>query len=184
MSVNLMTITDEAITPALALLPAKMDTAEARLMLLAIGLQESRFIDRRQLVGRPPRPVGPAKSFWQAEQGGGMVRGVRTHSATRDLAAQLCRTRGVVADDAAIWNAIERDDVLAAGLARLLLWTDPGRLPALGDEDGAWQLYLRTWRPGAYARGTSEQRTELRAKWASNHTQAYIEVRGRHAEVA
>lgn len=181
---NLQTINDTAITPALALLPARMDTPAARVMLLSIGLQESRFLDRRQLVGSPPRPTGPAKSFWQAEQGGGMVSGVRTHAATRDLAAQLYRARGVAADNASIWNAIEQDDVLAAGLARLLLWSDPGRLPGIGDEEGAWLLYLRTWRPGAYSRGTPEVRAALRKKWTSNHTQAYIEIGGRNANVA
>lgn len=169
-------IMEGAVRPALALLPAKMDTAEARVMLLAIGLQESRFIDRRQLVGNPPRPTGPAKSFWQAEQGGGMVHGVRTHAASRDDAARLYRARGVAANDAAIWNAIEQDDPLAAGLARLLLWSDPGRLPAVGDEEGAWALYLRTWRPGAHARGTPEQRADLRKKWASNYARAVSKV--------
>ncbi|MFY2035866.1 hypothetical protein ACOTDT_18905 [Achromobacter xylosoxidans] len=173
---NLQTINDTAITPALALLPARMDTPEARVMLLAIGLQESRFIDRRQLVGSPPQPTGPAKSFWQAEQGGGMVSGVRTHGATRDLAAQLYRARGVAADNAAIWNAIEQDDVLAAGLARLLLWSDPALLPVVGDEQGAWNLYLRTWRPGAYERGSPAQRAELRAKWGRNYAFAVAEV--------
>lgn len=90
------------INPALALLPASMDTPEARIMLLAIGLQESRFEHRRQLVGNPPRPTGPAKSFWQAEQGGGMVHGVRLHVATRAAAALLYQARGVPARDAAI----------------------------------------------------------------------------------
>jgi len=173
-----------AIDPALALLPAKMDTAAARVQLLAIGLQESRFLHRRQLVGNPPRPAGPAKSFWQAEQGGGMVHGVRSHAATRASAAQLYLARGVSARDADIWNAIEHDDVLAAGLARLLLWSDPDRLPALGAEEAAWELYLRTWRPGAYARGTPEQRAALRRKWTSNYGQALAEVGGGHAGVA
>ncbi|MFG0231272.1 hypothetical protein [Achromobacter sp. 413638] len=151
---TLSQIIETAVNPALALLPPGMDTPEARVMLLAIGLQESRFEHRRQLVGNPPRPIGPAMSFWQAEVGGGMVRGVRIHRATRDLAAQLYRARGVAADDAAIWNALERDDVLAAGLARLLLWTDPGKLPRIGDADAAWALYLRTWRPGKPHRQT------------------------------
>ncbi|WP_338615704.1 hypothetical protein [Achromobacter sp. E1] len=145
---TLSEIVAAGIDPALALLPAGMDTPEARVMLLAIGLQESRFEHRRQLVGNPPRPTGPAKSFWQAEQGGGMVHGVRRHVATSAAAAHLYQARGVAARDAAIWDAIEHDDVLAAGLARLLLWSDPGRLPAVGDEQGAWNLYLRTWRPG------------------------------------
>ncbi|AYD65290.1 hypothetical protein DVB37_16220 [Achromobacter sp. B7] len=145
---NLSEITKTGINPALALLPAKMDTPAARVMLLAIGLQESRFEHRRQIVGNPPRPTGPAKSFWQAEQGGGMVHGVRLHAATKAAAAALYQARGVPARDAAIWDAIENDDVLAAGLARLLLWSDPGRLPAVGDADAAWALYLRTWIPG------------------------------------
>lgn len=145
---DLKTILCTAINPALALLPAKMDTPAARVMLLAIGLQESRFEHRRQLAGNPPRPTGPAKSFWQAEQGGGMVHGVRLHPATSAAAAHLYQARGVPAREAAIWDAIEHDDVLAAGLARLLLWSDPGRLPAVDDADAAWALYLRTWRPG------------------------------------
>jgi hypothetical protein len=145
---TLSEIVASGLDPALALLPASMDTPAARIMLLAIGLQESRFEYRRQLVGNLPRPTGPAKSFWQAEEGGGMVHGVRLHPATREAAAALYQARGVPARDAAIWDAIENDDVLAAGLARLLLWSDPGRLPAVGDAVGAWALYIRTWRPG------------------------------------
>ena len=76
------------IDPALALLPASMDTPEARIMLLAIGLQESHFEHRRQLVGNPPGPSGPAKSLWQAEQGGGLVRGLRLHAVTSAAAAR------------------------------------------------------------------------------------------------
>ncbi|MFJ3465374.1 hypothetical protein [Achromobacter spanius] len=165
------------IDPALALLPAKMDTPEARIMLLAIGLQESRFEHRRQLVGNPPRPVGPAKSFWQGELGGGMVRGVRLHAATRAAAAELYSARSVAANDVTIWNAIEVDDVLAAGLARLLLWSDPMPMPAAGNEEGAWALYLRTWRPGAYERGTHNERVALRTKWAGHFAAAVLEVR-------
>ncbi|MFY3435024.1 hypothetical protein H4P35_18500 [Achromobacter sp. 77] len=173
---SLSDIIRTAIEPALALLPRKMDTPAARIELLGIGLQESRFIHRRQLVGNPPRPTGPAKSFWQAEQGGGMVRGVRLHAATRAAAAELYRARGVAANDVAIWNAIEFDDVLAAGLARLLLWSDPGPLPTLGDEEGAWALYLRSWRPGAYTRGTADERAALRSKWTGNYAAVMREV--------
>ena len=167
-------IRDQAITPALALLPARMSSPEAEVMLLAIGLQESRFQHRRQLVGSPPRPTGPAKSFWQAELGGGMVTGLlRYHDdRVRDLAVGLCAVRGVDPSPREVWDAIEHDDVLAAGLARLLLYTDPARLPGLGDEEGAWQLYLRTWRPGAFTRGTAAKRAELRHKWAKNYGKA------------
>lgn len=165
-------ITRVGIGPALALLPAQMDTPQACVMLLAIGLQESQFEHRRQLVGKPPRPTGPAKSFWQAEQGGGMIHGVRRHRLTAQIAAELIKVRNVAPNDRAVWDAVEHDDVLAAGLARLLLWTDPKALPKLGDAEGAWQLYLRTWRPGAYERGTAAQRAELQAKWDRNYAQA------------
>ena len=146
---TLSEIRAQAITPALALLPARMSSPEAEVMLLAIGLQESRFQHRRQLAG-------PAKSFWQAEQGGGMVSGLlRYHDdRVRDLVVGLCAVRGVDPSPRAVWDAVEQDVVLAAGLARLLLWTDPGRLPRIGDADGAWQLYVRTWRPGKPHRGT------------------------------
>ena len=126
---------------AFALLPAHMDNPQARVMLLAIGLQESRFEYRRQIGD------GPAKGFWQFERGGG-VKGCISHPASAPHLRRLCGVRGVDFTPQAVWNAIEADDVLAAGLARLLLWTDPKPLPALGDADGAWNLYMRTWRPG------------------------------------
>ena len=175
---TLSRIREQAIRPALALLPARMSGQQSEVLLLAIGLQESRFEHRRQLVGSPPRPTGPAKSFWQAEQGGGMVTGLlRYHDdSVRDLAVGLCAVRGVDPSPRAVWDAIERDDVLAAGLARLLLWTDRPPLPALQDVEGGWQLYLRTWRPGAYTRGTPAQRAELRAKWGRNYSAALREV--------
>ncbi|WP_325435970.1 hypothetical protein [Pseudomonas nitroreducens] len=129
------------IEPALLLLPAKMESPQAVVMLLAIGLQESHFEYRRQLGN------GPARSFWQMERGGG-VHGVLRHPISAKIAANICAIRGVEPNDQAVWEAIERDDVLAACMARLLLYTDPLRLPALGDSAGAWDLYLRVWRPG------------------------------------
>lgn len=140
-------IPTNAILDALCLLPSKMRSREAQVMLIAIGLQESRFKYRRQLVGKPAQPVGPATGFWQFEKNGG-VKGVLTHPSTSKIARDLCDVRGVAADPLAVWDALQRDDVLAAGFARLLLWTDPKPLPRIGDADGAWALYLRTWRPG------------------------------------
>ena len=137
---NLSQIIESAINPALALLPAAMDTPQARCMLLAIGLQESRFTHRRQIGG-------PARGFWQFEKGGG-VRGVLTHASTREQAQLVSKARGVPATADAVYDALDKDDVLAAAFARLLLWSDPKALPALGDADASWALYLRTWRPG------------------------------------
>lgn len=138
---HLTAVVSKILLPAYALLPAKLHTPEADVMLLTIGLQESRFIYRHQIGG-------PAHSFWQGEQGGGMVAGVRTHAATKDMAAKVYAARNVPATIEAIYEAIEHDDVLAAALARLLLYSDPKPLPKIGDIDGAWGLYLRTWRPG------------------------------------
>lgn len=154
-ALTLAEIAARGIDPALKLLPCKMDSPEARVMLLAIALQESDLRDRRQLVTvtrgghRITVPEGPAKSFWQGEETGGMVHYVPRHPASKDLAAYLCQARQVpYLDDRAVWNAIENDDVLAAGLARLLLYTDPRPLPALGKRQTAWEYYTRNWKPG------------------------------------
>lgn len=164
------------IAPAMALLPVGMDSQRARVVLLSIGLQESRFEHRYQVVQGKPGAKGPARGFWQFELGTaasrGGVWGVFLHDASNGLLKKIAVQRGVALSPSNIWQAIEADDVLAAGLARLLLWTDPAPLPAVDDEAGAWQLYLRTWRPGAWERGNALQRAELRAKWARNHAQA------------
>lgn len=143
----------DALDPALALLPAAMDTPEARVMVIAICLQESRLVHRRQLVGNPPRPVGPAKGLAQFERGGG-CHGVVHHPASRYWMAAVCKARGVQCNATAVWNAIEHDDVLAAAAARLFLFTDPRALPGLGDEAEAWRCYMRNWRPGKPHRTT------------------------------
>lgn len=48
---TLSKIRAQAITPALALLPARMSSQAAEIMLLAIGLQESYLTHRRQIGG-------------------------------------------------------------------------------------------------------------------------------------
>ncbi len=159
------TIIREAIDPALVLLPPKMDTPQARVMLLAIGLQESRFMFRFQKIAGRPYEKGPAKSFWQMERGGGVL-GVLTHQASKFLAQEICEKRDVAANSQAVWDAIEHDDVLAAAFARLLLWADSLRLPAVDDAAGAWTLYLRVWRPGR----------PHRASWDKFHNQARGQV--------
>lgn len=129
-----------AIEPALALLPASMDSRQARLELLNIGLQESRFLYRRQVNG-------PARGFWQFEQGGG-CRGVVAHPAARAPMRAVCKARGVEFGVGSIYSNLDIDDVLAAGAARVLLFTDPAPLPDYDDAQGGWDLYVRVWRPG------------------------------------
>ena len=54
----------DTLNMALAMLPSAMDTPTSRVLLLAIGYQESRMYHRRQLIGNPPKPIGPAKGLW------------------------------------------------------------------------------------------------------------------------
>ena len=137
----------QAVNTALKQLPEAMASKEALVMLYAIGLQESRFQHRFQIVQGKPGAKGPARGYWQFERGGGCA-GVIRHSASRYWMDMMCRKRGVPVTQSDLWRAIEQDDVLAASAARLLLFTDPKRLPALGDKDAAWDLYIRVWRPG------------------------------------
>ena len=159
-------ITRDAINPALDLLPDSMDTPAARIILLAIGLQESRLCDRCQVLQGGGR--GPAHSLWQMERGGGVL-GALTHPASRKLAAMVCDLRKVATDTRAVWEAIETDDILAAALARLLIYTDPMALPGPNDVISAWRLYaLRLWRPGKPKPDT----------WPAHHERARAFVMG------
>ena len=143
------------IDPALNLLPERMTSDRAIVLLLAIGLQESRFTSRIQIGG------GPGRGFFQFERGGG-VAGVLRHPVSRDAALRVCEARGVAPVPAQVYWRLESDDVLAAAFARLLLFTDPAPLPKIGECAKSWDYYLRTWRPGKPHRHT----------WDAFHQQA------------
>lgn len=151
-------IADEVLPLAFKLLPATMDSQPARAEMLSIGLQESRFEYRVQ-VG------GPAHSYWQFERGGGVV-GVLTHPATRALAKAVCDARNVQVSTLAVYEAMVNDDVLAACMARLLLYTLPDKLPLKGEHDKGWLQYISAWRPGMPHRGT----------WNAYYDQAWDKV--------
>ena len=153
------------IDPALKLLPAQMNTFAAQVQLLVTGLQESRFEYRAQKILGNPKAKGPARGFWQFEKGGG-VTGVLTCKVTAEQAKKICLIRHVQDTPVAVWHALEFDDVLAAAFARLLIWSDPPPLPTVGDADGAWDLYIRTWQPGKPRRET----------WDDFYQQALTEV--------
>lgn len=129
---------------AFSLLPQKMNTPDAAQEVMAICAQETDLRHRRQMGN------GPARGLAQFEKGDAKSRagvyGVMNHAASRELTRQVCHERGVVFERDAIWAALEFDDVLAFALARLLLWTDTGKLPT-NQQDG-WATYLRVWRPG------------------------------------
>lgn len=158
------------IVPALAELGPKYDTPSARVQLLAMAQQESALKYRHQ-VG------GPAHGLWQFEMAG--VRGVLNHSTSQRAARELCDLHGIAPTVSATYAAIEEDDVLAAGFARLLLWTLPDALPKVGDEAEAFAQYIEAWRPGAFTGGTVAKRQALREKWGRNYQAALAAVVGR-----
>lgn len=126
------------IPAAMALLPDQMDTSNARIMLTAIALQESGLRHRRQIRG-------PARGLWQFEEAG--LIGVLRHPSSAGYAAELV-------DDLIYSNlgisdlhaVLEHNDVLACGIARLLLWTLPDEMA--GSAADGWAQYLAAWRPG------------------------------------
>lgn len=125
---------------AFAMLPGVMDTPAARAMLLAIGLQESRFKYRAQIGG-------PARGFWQFEQLGG-VKGVLEHPQTTIHLLHVCDELRYQPKVPVCYAAIEHNDVLACCFARLLLWTLPGLLAGRSEVDRGWRQYLTGWKPG------------------------------------
>jgi hypothetical protein len=131
----------DCISVALRQLPQRMDTPQARFLMLAAGFQESGFRHRRQIGG-------PARGYWQFEPIG--CTGVLTHHTTADLAAGLCITMGVQALSDSAYAAVEFHDCLAAGFARLCFWRLPDPVPDITDSEGMLLYYRRAWAPGKF----------------------------------
>lgn len=145
---ELQTVSSEIIIPTLSRMSeatgkSSLDSLAAEAMLLAIGLQESNFAHRQQVVDGEEK--GPAVSYWQFEKNGG-VEGVVKHRAT----APILQALNYPLDKHILWEQMKTDDVLGCVMARLLLWSDPSPLPTpLYDYRGsAWDTYKRIWRPG------------------------------------
>lgn len=140
---------------AFALLPPGWGSPQAAALLLAIGLQESRFEYRRQING-------PARGFWQFEVAG--VRGVLQHPATKVAVADAVDAlRFGTLQPAQLQALLETNDTLAAVCARALLYTVPAQPGALDHQAAGWHAYLSGWRPG---------RPRLET-WAGNYTDAW-----------
>ncbi len=152
---------DCVLPAAYALLPGRMSSPAATATVLAIGLQESGFAARRQ-KGR-----GPARGFWQFEEGGG-VKGVLAHALTAEFARHACAVLVVAPTPAAVWTALEFNDTLAAAFARLLLWTVPAALGGPHEAGKAWGQYLEAWQPGR----------PREASWAGCYAEAWRIVTG------
>lgn len=133
----------QAVDPACAILERQGVKSDdrARVLMMAIAGQESAWEYRRQIGG-------PARSFWQFEAGGG-VAGVLSHPASAPKIKAVCGELLVPCDVPTVYEAMAWHDVLAACMARLLLYTDPAPLPDVGAVQAGWGYYQRTWRPGA-----------------------------------
>jgi len=118
------------------------DTDEARAMLMAIAGQESNWAYRMQV------PVDYAHSYYMFEKGGG-VAGVLSHPASSGHIQTVCKALDISCDTDTVYVAMSFNGILATTMARLLLYTDPASLPALGAVDQAYETYDRNWRPGS-----------------------------------
>lgn len=133
-------VRNHVLPAAFDVLPAAWRTLEAEAMLLAIGLQESRFTFRRQIGG-------PARGFWQFELGG--VKGIMQHAATmQPIADALEALRFGTLRPEELHAVLETNDTLAAVCARCLLYTLPKEMPARDQPRLGWNLYIDGWRPG------------------------------------
>lgn len=163
---ELSTVRNTILKPAYELLyliapDKKWHTPESDVELLTIGLQETGFLTRIQYGN------GPARSFWQFEENGG-VRGVMKHHVVGKWCKLVCSALGVPFDKRAIWKAMETNDVLGACMARLLLYSSPKALPKLAERQAAWDMYEDNWRPG-------KPHPE---KWPAYYAAALKEVQG------
>lgn len=148
---------------AYSLLPDRMASLSASAMLVAIGLQESRFMDRRQGRG------GPARSFLQFEKAG--VSGVLHHPSTSHLIANALvalRYERALDNVAFCHEIIEDNDTLAFVFGRLLLWTLPDELPTRNESAEGYRQYLESWRPGR----------PMPTSWPTLFTEAWNRVAG------
>jgi hypothetical protein len=124
----------------LAVLPPKMDTPEARWLLIAIAQQESAWTLRKQTGG-------PARGFWQCEQGGGLAD-VMVHEPTWHNAYLAAMNWAIPFGRQSIFEALAWHDPMACVVARLILWLDVRPLPDRGDLQECWNYYVSNWRPG------------------------------------
>lgn len=148
---------DYVLPAALSLLPAKLNSVQAKAMVIAICLQESRLDARHQLGG-------PAHGYAQFEVAG--IRGVLRHPASQHLIRDVLAALDYLPDPVSCFEAVEHNDILGAAFSRLLLWTLPDGLPEQSEPQKAWEQYLRAWRPGR----------PRAANWESNFALAWTSL--------
>ena len=158
-----------AIIPAMSLLNPRLDTPEARALLICIALQESGLRARRQMLeaGKPwweSRP-GAANGLFMFERDGG-VRGVMRHPAASAIVLPVIDALLYPRDPYAVHEALIHNDVLACVLARALLYSTPDAMPRPNEPDKGWAIYIKAWRPGK----------PHPAEWPENYRTAWATV--------
>lgn len=166
-----MTVTEylsSILTPALAwcqTVPGWSipDDERATLMLLVIPKPESDYSNIAQIGG------GPGRGFYQF--GMPTIGLILTNPVSSAMAAMACRTLYVVPTSYAAYTHLLLHPYLQVAMARLDLRCDSHALPTFGDEEAAWECYVRVWRPGTVING-GQRAAEERARW----TPAYAEA--------
>ena len=158
------------IPAAFRLLPERMGSPEAKAMVVAIAMQETELLARKQIldVSKPwwKQVDSPAVSLWQFERLG--QDEVLRHHSSRTTALQVLGALGLPDDSDVIREAMVYNDVLAACWARLALWRLPAALPGYHDVETAWLQYMRVWAPGKPHKG----------RWEWNYRMAWDTVTG------
>jgi hypothetical protein len=140
-----LTILNNILTASFSLMEPRFDAPRARVQLLTTAQQESGLRYRIQ------QPNGPAHSWWQFEEKGG-VQEVMNHAVTGPHLRKIVADLGYAWDRRSLYNLMTNNDLLAGCMARLLLYIDPRPLPTTAQE--GWNQYLARWRPGKPHRET------------------------------
>jgi hypothetical protein len=115
-------------------------SACAENLLLAIALQESNLSARIQ----GPNDAGPARSFWQFEKIGVVDVFQRQKTALK----VMCDALVLPCEPGKLHLMMAYNDMIACVIARLTLRLDPRSLGLATTEEGAWDYYIKNWRPG------------------------------------
>jgi hypothetical protein len=127
-----------------AIIPSIPSSDAANVMLCAIPGQESGWENVQQTDG------GIARGFYQQQQNN--LDDILFNRATDAKAIMICTTLGIQPTGSDVYAMLLSNTKLQVAFARLNLWADPSPLPAVGDESGAWNLYIKCWNPGAPSR--------------------------------
>lgn len=140
---NYTELNNKVIKPVMLELPAKMSSDSVTLQMMVTAKQES-GLNARWQTGN-----GIARGLWQMEQPTVNLVMINKNSAgyLRTFIEQ--KLKMPMYSTSIIYDALDKDDFMACAMARLLYWDDPNPMPKVGDLNGAWQYYLRIWRPGA-----------------------------------